>query len=129
MKKIHEQDQILKDRDYNTKVIVYMSTRTEGDDYDPYENNKRFSNLNPITVFALVRDITPETAYYKNYGVHQGGVKELICDARFRTAFENANKVVVDGVEYQLFKDATGANAQITSRAGKKIRVVVARNG
>ena len=83
-------------------------------------------NLNPIIVTGLVRSIIPETAFYKQYGQHIDGVKEIVCHARFKDLFVNANKIVIDDVDYQTFKDA-GRKLMITDRPLNTIRVIVSR--
>ena len=117
----------LKDSEFTTKIYLYMSSTTAGDDYDPYEANYTYSNLNPLTVKGYVRELTPETAFYKQYGLHQSGMKEIICKDRWRNAFERCNKIEIDDIEYQPFKSGTGGKTLITKRPHHLIRVVVSR--
>jgi hypothetical protein len=106
-----------------------MSTKTEGDDFDPYEENYVYSNLNPIIIKGYVRDFSPSALIWKNYGLHEQGAKELICDKRFETALKNANKIEIDGVAYQVYKEAIGNRTLITKRPFGIIRVVLSRKG
>ena len=126
MKKLKAIQRIIKNKELRTKVYLFMSTKTEGDDFDEYEANYIFSNLNPIVIIGYVRELTPEAAFYKQYGVHQSGAKEILCESRFRNAFENCNKIEIDSIEYQTFKGANNKTL-ITERPHQIIRVVVIR--
>lgn len=127
MKKIRVLRKLLKDKNLTTKVKIFFSTKTAGDDFDTFEQNYVFSNLNPQTIKAYVREVTPETAFYKQYGIHQTGMKEIICDERYRGWFENCNKIEIDSIEYQTFKGGTGNKTMITKRPNQLIKVVVSR--
>ena len=106
-----------------------MSSKAAGDDFDTYEKNYTFTNLNPITIKAYVRELSPEALVYKSYGLHEMGAIEILCDSRFKNAFENCNKVVVDNIVYQVFKEGTGNRTIIQTRPYNIIRVVLSRNG
>jgi hypothetical protein len=110
-----------------TKVKIFFATKSSGDDYDPYEANSTFTNLNPITIKAYVHEITPEQAFYKQYGLHQSGMLEIICDERFRNLFEICNKIEINSIEYQTFKAGTGGRTTITKRPFNTIRVILSR--
>ena len=127
MKKIKTIRRLFNKKDLMTKVYIYFSVKEAGDDYDPYEENYVFTNTNPLVIKAYVRELTPESAFYKQYGIHQEGMKEILCDDRYRSWFENANKIEIDGIEYQTFKAGTGNKTLITKRPNKYIRVVVSR--
>jgi len=108
------------------KILVYPATKLGGDDYDPYEDNFTFTNLNPITVNGFVRTILPETAYWKQYGQHIDGAKEISCSARWKDLFINANKITIDNIDYQVFKDS-GKKLLITDRPLNTIRIILSR--
>ena len=129
MKKFTCATKLLKDRSLTTKVQIFLSSKSAGDDYDEYEDNYTFANLNPITIRAYVTDIAPETAFWKQYGLHQDGIKEILAEKRYKTAFENANKIIISDVEYQVFKEGTGGKTTIVERPGGLIRVTVSRQG
>lgn len=122
-----EIDKILNDSNLSTKVSIFFKYTTYGDDYDEYEKNTIDAKLNPKTIKAYVRDVSPEALVYKQYGLHEVGAKEIICDARYKEWFEKCAKIVIDSKEYQVFKEATGQRAIITSRPFQTIRVVVSR--
>lgn len=128
LRKIGFINKLLKNKEHSTKIYLYFATKTAGDDFDPYEKNYIFSNLNPLVVKAYVRELTSEAAFYKQYGLHQSGAKEIICEGRWRTAFENANKIEIDSIEYQTFKGGNNKTT-ITKRPYNMVRVVVVRKG
>ena len=122
-------DNLLRNPDILTKVRIYFSSQSPGDDYDPYENNTVYSNLNPVVIKAYVREVSPEALVYKQYGLHQMGAKEILCDDKYKSWFENCNKIEIEDVEYQVFKEGTGGRTLISKRQYGIIRVVVTRNG
>ncbi len=118
---------ILKDKELLTKVYLFFSSKTAGDDFDPYEKNYINSNLNPLVIKAYVREITPEALVWKQYGLHQMGAKEILCEEKYRNWFEKCNKIQIDNITYQVFKEGTGNRTLIAKRPMKMIRVVVSR--
>lgn len=122
-----EIERILSDANLSTKVSIFFSYKSFGDDYDEYEANAIDLKLNPKTIRAYVCDITTEALVYKQYGLHEIGAKEIICDARYKEWFEKCSKIVINGNEYQTFKEAAGQRAVITSRPFNTIRVIVNR--
>lgn len=122
-----EIEKLLTDSNLSTKVSVYFKYTAYGDDYDKYEKNTVDAKLNPKTIKAYVRDVSPEALVYKQYGLHEQGAKEILCDARYKEWFEKCAKIVIEGKEYQIFKEGAGQRAIITNRPFKMIRVVVSR--
>lgn len=108
------------------KILVYPATKIGGDDYDPYEDNFTFTNLNPVTINGFVRTILPETAFWKQYGQHIDGAKEIVCEARFKDCFLNANRITIDDIDYQVFKDS-GRKVMISDRPLDTIRIIISR--
>jgi hypothetical protein len=121
--------EILEHPELTKNVMFYMASKSAGDDYDNYEDNKVYTNLNPITLRLYVKDITPEALVWKQYGLHQVGAKEILCDKSYRTLFEKCNRIVIDGIDYQVFREGTGNRTLIIERPMDMIRVVVSRNG
>lgn len=128
MKKLVEFNNILRDQNLNTPIQVYMSTLVAGNDYDSFGNNRTAIPLNPVTVYGYVRDVSPETAFWKQYGLYQSGMVEIICEGRYEQYFRLANKVIINSVEYQVFAEGTGNKTMITKRPGQLLRVVLTRN-
>jgi len=128
MKDIKFLSNILKDKEFTTKVKIYFSTKSAGDDFDTYENNYVFTNLNPKTIKAYVREVSPEALVYKQYGLAHMGAKEILCDKRYREWFENCSKIEIGSTVYQVFREGTGNRTIISERPYNMIRVVVSRN-
>jgi len=105
---------LLKDKNFSTKVYIYPSTKTAGEDYDSEEQNWTYTNLNPIVVKAYVRDIKPESLVWRQLGIAETGAKELICEYRDVQKFRLANKIVIDSDEFQVYKDNVGNRVSIT---------------
>ena len=129
MRKIPSLNTLIKDREFTKKIYVYMSSKTGGDSYDGFEKNFTFTNLNPAIIKGYVRELTPETAFWKQYGQHIDGMKEILTEKKYRHYFELCNRLVIDSVDYQVFKDASGSKTMITERPFNIIRVVVSRKG
>jgi len=125
MKKIININKLLKHSDYCKKVKIYFATKTAGDDYDPYEQNYTYSNLNPITIKAYVSQISPEALVWKQYGLKEIGAVEIITEKRYKNYFEKCNKVEIDDEEYEVFKEAVGNRSIISERPFNLIRIVL----
>lgn len=128
MNPIPEILKVLRNQNFNRKVFVTMNKQVAGNDFDGFENNYQTVNLNPICLpDCYVRELTPETAFWKQYGLHLTGAREIICEDRFRSFFENCNQITIDGILYQPFKGGTGNRTMISGRPGRLIRVVCTR--
>lgn len=127
MKKLFNFNTILRDQNLNTPIQIFMSTLTAGQDYDGFANNYTATNLNPITIYGYVRDLAPETAFWKQYGLYQAGMKEIICEGQYEQYFKLANKIIINGDQYEVFKEGTGNKTMVTKRPGQLLRVVISR--
>jgi len=112
-------------KENSTKIYIYFSIATAGDDFDPYEQNYTYTNLNPLVIKGYVRDISPEALVWKQYGLREMGAKEIICDKRYRNWFEKCNKIEINGEKFQVFKEGVGGKFIITSLPYNLIRVVI----
>lgn len=128
LRKIPFITKLLKNRHYTTKVYIYFSTKTAGDDYDPYEKNYTYTNLNPRVIKAYVRDVSPEALVYKQYGLSEMGAKEILCESKYKNWFEKANKIEIDGDKYTPFLKAAGNRAIIVGRPFGMIKIVLAKS-
>lgn len=126
---LSEISSILKDQYLSKKIRIYMSTKSIGNDFDSYEANYTFSNLNPYFISGYVRELTPESAFYKEYGIHKSGTKEFLCEDKYENYFLNANKIEIDNIEYQVLKSATGNRVLLTHRPFGILRVILSRAG
>lgn len=119
---------LLNHSDFRTKVQIYMSTKTAGVDYDSDEQNYTYTNLNPITINAYVTEVSAEGLVFKSYGLQNIGAKSILCEDKYRSYFENCNKITIDGDNYTVFKTGTGGKTLISNRPKHLIRVIVERN-
>lgn len=121
-----EISKLLKNRKIGGKISFYFSSKSVGEDFDPYENNYTYTNLNPLTGWGYIRELSGEQSFYKQYGVHSSGIKEIICENKYSNWFKKANKIEIDGNEYQVFKDS-GGKVSIIKRPCNLIRVTLER--
>ncbi len=125
MRNIRAITNLLRNKEFTTKIAIYMSTKTYGDDYSPYEENFSYSNLNPLTIKGFVSQLSPTALVWRQYGLKEQGSLEVICESRYKNWFKNCNKVVVNGDEYEVFHEAVGDRAIITDRPYNLIRVIL----
>lgn len=118
---------ILRKPEFATKIRLFFSSAAPGDFYDSYENNLTFSNLNPITIKGYVRNLSPETAFWKQYGLHEAGMMEILCEAKYSDYFKRCNKISIGDSNYQVYKDGGGTRTMITERPMNLLRVVVSK--
>ena len=119
---------LLNHSDFRTKVLLYMSTKTAGVDYDSDEQNYTYTNLNPITINAYVSEVSAEGLVFKAYGLQNIGAKSILCEAKYKNMFENCNKITIDGDNYTVFREGTGSKTLISNRPKGLIRVIIQRN-
>lgn len=114
-------------RDYRvcTKIELYFSSRSCGDDYDPYEKSYTFSNLAPLTIKGYITDIRPESLAWKQYGLSEVGAKEVITENKYASWFRKCNKVKIDSDEYQVYKESQGNRVLITELPFKLVKIVL----
>lgn len=117
---------LIKRKDLTTKVRLYFSSKLAGDDYDKYEANYTTSKLNPLTIKGYVRMIAPETSFWKQYGLAQTDVKEILCETKYKQWFETCEEIEIDSQKYQVFKYG-GNKTAIVTRPFNMIRVTVTR--
>lgn len=119
---------VLSKKEFSTTIKIFMSTRTQSDYFDKYESNYSYTNLNPIIIKGIVTQLTPTSLVWRDYGLKEQGSKEIICEKRWKTAFEKCNKIEIDNDTYEVFKESSGNRAIITERRLSLIRVVVTKN-
>jgi len=93
---------LLKNEGKLSKVLVYSAKDTVD---DPYEKTTTKTFLNPITIDALVRDITPESLVWKYFGQIPMGSKEIICEKRHIDTLKTADKIKIGTDYYSVRKD------------------------
>jgi len=116
-------------RQTGTKVFIYFGVREAGEEFDPEEMNYDYVNLNATCIKGWVSQISPEKLVWKQYGLVNTGSVELLCDAKYKDWFKYCNKIVINDVEYSVFKSAEGSRVLIYDRAGDLIRVILQKKG
>jgi len=116
---------LLSSKELSTKIKLFFSTRTIGEDFDSYEKNYTYNNLNPITIRGYVRDLRPESLVWRQYGLSETGAKEIICADKYIEWFKNCNKIEIDNDSYQTYKENVGNRFLITKLPFKLARVVI----
>ena len=127
-KKLPFTKEVFNHSDFCTKIAIYFSRKTAGEFFDPYEQNYTFTNSNPITIKGYVYEVTAEALIWKQYGLQNIGAKEILCDSKYKSYFENCSKIEIDGDNYTVFKDGVGNKIVISNRPKKMIRVLITRN-
>jgi len=93
---------LLKQEEKLTKVLIYCAKETID---DPYEKTTTKTFLNPTTINALVRDLSPESLVWKYYGQIPMGSKELICEKKHLNTLKSADKIKIGDSYYKVRKD------------------------
>lgn len=118
---------LFRDKNLTKKVQLYFHTLTAGEDFDPEEKNYTETDLNPVTLKAIVTQVSPEALVWKQYGLAETGAVEILADKVHINKFKICSRVVIEGDEFQVFKDGTGDRALIQERSGNLIRVILQR--
>lgn len=118
---------LLNSKEFSTKIYIYFSTRTIGDDFDPREKNYSYTNLNPHVIRGYVRDIKSEALVWKQLGLSEAGAKEILCEDKYASLFRNCTKIEIDGDTYQVYKENVGNRMLIEKRPMKLIRIIVSK--
>lgn len=116
-------------KENGTKILVYPAVKSVGDDYDAEEKNYTWTDLPPYTLRGYVQQISPEALVWKAYGLQEMGAIEILCEAKYKNWFKVANRVVVNGDEYSVFKTGTNNRVLIQDRPYNNIRVILQRKG
>ena len=128
MKNLKEIHNLIRSSEFTTKIQIFFNSRSYGDDYDPETNNYTTTYKNPITIKGLVRQIAPESAVWKAYGVATSGAVEIITEKKHAEKFRNCVKVEIDSIDYNVLRDKTGSNASIISRPNNLVRISLIRS-
>jgi hypothetical protein len=120
-----ELNKILKDRNFTTKIYLYMATKSAGVDFDPEEKNYTYTLQNPHVVKAYIRDIRGEALVWKQYGLAETGSKEAIVEYKYVEWFRLAHKIVIDNDEFQVYKENVGNRMLIEKRPFALARIIL----
>ncbi len=125
MKNIKDFQDLINASDFNSKIQIYFGTKVAGADFDPYEKNYTESFSNPQTIKGLVKSISPEALTWRKYGIAETGAVVVFTLKKYRSWFEIAKKIVIDGSEYAVYKSGTGGDSTIQELKGNFINVVL----
>lgn len=93
---------ILRNEGKLSKILVYMASEAIA---DPYEKNKTLSYQQPIPVDALVRDLSPESLYWKYFGQIPMGSKEIILEKKYKNTIKSADRIKIGDNYFKVRKD------------------------
>lgn len=93
---------LLKNEDKLTKILVYSATDTVD---DPYEKTTTKTYLNPVSLNAFIRDVTPESLVWKYFGQIPMGSKQIICEKKYINLLKTADKIKIGDNYYKVRKD------------------------
>lgn len=127
-KKLRIATKIFENNEVSSKIQLFFSYNIPGDDFDSYEKNYTPVLLNPITIKGYVREINPEALVWKQYGLANIGAKEILCSDKYENYFRTCAKIVIEGIEYQVFREGTGNRAILLKRPFQTLRVVITQN-
>jgi hypothetical protein len=111
-----------------TKINVYFAQKQIGEDFDSEEQNYTYTNLNSHTIRGYVREVDSTKLIYKQYGLSEQGLVEILVEDKYEDYFRNCNRIVIDSKDYSIFREATGKRALITKRPFRLLRVVLRKN-
>ena len=102
-----------------------MSTKSVGEDFDSEEKNYTYTDLNPVAIRGYIREIKPESLVWRQIGLIETGAVEIICDYKYAEWFKQANKVEINGDEFQVYKSNVGNRVLITKQPFNLAKIVL----
>jgi len=93
---------LLKNEGKLETLYVYAAKETQD---DPYEKTSTKTYLNPLPVKALVRQVSPESVYWKYYGIIPLRSLEIICEKKYLTLLKTADKIIYKDENFKCMKD------------------------
>lgn len=127
MRKIREAQSLINRGEFSTKVNLFFAVPSAGEDYDTYEQNYQYTNLNPITIKAYVHESSPSSLVFKQIGLHHTGAVEVITEEKYVNWFENAARIVIGDYDFQVYRSAVGNRSVIQRRPFKMARIFLTR--
>jgi hypothetical protein len=90
---------------------------------DPYENNVVVTYNNPLSIKALVTDLSATQALYKMPGIEVSKIKEIFIKTKYRSLIEMSQKIGIQGDMYEGWR--VNGKMQIREMAGDILRVYI----
>jgi len=114
-------DRILKQ--YLTLIEVYpKSIFVKSENYDPFRkeevDNYSKTGHNYIPIKCYVRNASPEGLVIREIGLKAIGAKELWINKKYIELIKNAEKIIIENIEYTVWSAAVGNKFQIFERKG-----------
>jgi hypothetical protein len=81
---------------------VYQAIETVN---DPYEKTKTLTNMNPLPIKGLIRQVSFEALHWKYYGLIPVGSIEVIAEKKYLTLFRTADKIKYKDDFFKCYKD------------------------
>lgn len=81
---------------------VYSAKETQD---DPYEKTKINVYMNPLPIKGLIRQVSWESLKWKYPGLLPTGSIELICEKKYETLLQTADKIKYKDNYYSCWKD------------------------
>jgi hypothetical protein len=85
-----------------TWIKVYLAKETI---QDPYEKNVTVVYSNPISIRAIVEDLTATQAQWKMPGIKVAKVKDVFVEVKHQTLLEKSAKIEYKGETYEGWRE------------------------
>jgi len=95
---------LLKNENKLTKILVYPGIESID---DPYEKTKNIFMLNPITIDALVQQISFEALRWKYFGQIPQDSIQILCELKHENLLKLADKIKINDKYYAVYKDSS----------------------
>ncbi|HUW89202.1 MAG TPA: hypothetical protein VMV43_01645 [Candidatus Nanopelagicaceae bacterium] len=84
------------------KVIIFPGVSVEN---DPVEHTVDTTFLNPITIDALIRDVSSEALIWRYYGLIPSESKEILVEKQHTNLFRIGKKIKIRNNYYKTYRD------------------------
>ena len=78
-------------------IKIYVGKETVD---DPYDKNVTTTHLNPISIRAIISDISPASSQWKMPGIITSKTKQIIIKKKFKSLIEQSQKIIIDSETY-----------------------------
>lgn len=72
---------------------------------DPYEKDVSVTYMNPISIRAIIEDLTATQAAYKMPGIKVSKIKDILVDVKYRSLLEKSSKIEIKGEFYEGWRE------------------------
>ena len=104
---------------------------------DPFEKNVVVTYCNPLSIRAIVEDMTATQANWKMPGIKVAKVKEIFVEKKYRPLIEMSQKIEFEGEMYEGWKEngklqireQTGGGSATAKRYGGYLKMYIYTKG